>query len=77
MRLRASQTTGSTTTSYTWDLNRSLPTVLDDGSQYVYGDGLVSQVSGASTYYYLADGSTMATTDASGAVGNGYGAVQE
>ena len=53
--------------------------MLDDGSQYVYGDGLVSQVSGASTYYYLADGlgSTMATTDASGAVVNGYGAVQE
>ena len=79
MRLRASQTTGSTTTSYTWDLNSSLPVVLDDGSQYVYGNGFVSQVSGASTYYYLADGlgSTMATTDASGAVVNGYRAVQE
>jgi len=66
--LRASQATwGSTTTGYTWDLNSSLPVVLDDGSQYVYGNGLVSQVSGTSTYYYLADGlgSTMATTDAS------------
>ena len=72
--LRASQTSGSTTTSYTWDLNSSLPVVLDDGSQYVYGNGLVSQVSGASTYYYLADGlgSTMATTDAFGNVVNGY-----
>jgi hypothetical protein len=46
--LRVSQTTGSTTTSYTWDLNSSLPVVLDDGSQYVYGNELVSQVSATS-----------------------------
>ncbi|MEO6045229.1 MAG: RHS repeat-associated core domain-containing protein [Tepidiformaceae bacterium] len=48
--------------------------MLDDGARYVYGEGLVSQTSGANTYYYLADGlgSTMKTVDATGAVVNGY-----
>ena len=51
-----------------------LPVVLDDGSQYVYGAGLVSQIAGANTYYYLADGlgSTMAMVDTSGAVQKSY-----
>lgn len=42
--------------------------------QYVYGAGLVSQVDGRDTYYYLADGlgSTMKTVDASGNVVNAY-----
>ncbi len=72
--LRDSATSGGVTRGFTWDVNAGLPVILDDGSQYVYGAGLVSQVSGANTYYYLADGlgSTMATTDASGAVVNSY-----
>ena len=51
-----------------------LPVVLDDGAQYVYGAGLISQTSGANTYYYLSDGlgSTMKTVDATGTVVNGY-----
>jgi RHS repeat-associated protein len=41
----------------------------------VYGLGLVSQVSGANTYYYLSDGlgSTMAMVDGSGTVVKTYG----
>jgi RHS repeat-associated protein len=48
--------------------------ILDDGAQYIYGAGLVAQISGANTYYYLADGlgSTMKTVDNSGAVVNAY-----
>ena len=51
-----------------------LPVVLDDGSRYVYGAGLISQHTGANTYYYLSDGlgSTMKTVDAAGTVVNGY-----
>jgi YD repeat-containing protein len=69
-----SRTTGGTTTTFAWDINAGLPVVLDDGSRYVYGAGLVSQVSGTNSYYYLADGlgSTMATTDAAGNVVNQY-----
>ena len=72
--LRNSRTTGGTTTTFTWDIAGGLPVVLDDGAKYVYGAGLVSQVSGANTYYYLADGlgSTMKTVDATGTVVNGY-----
>ncbi|MBN9494752.1 hypothetical protein J0H33_15625, partial [bacterium] len=75
--LRQSSTTGGTTTDYTWDINRSLPEVLRDGtSQYIYGLGgtPLAQVSATGTAYYLADGlgSTMATTDASGNVVNTY-----
>jgi len=72
--LRDSATTGGTTRTFSWDVNAGLPVILDDGSQYIYGAGLVAQISGANTYYYLADGlgSTMATTDASGAIVNSY-----
>lgn len=72
--LRNSSTTGGTTTTFTWDVGAGLPVILDDGAQYVYGAGLISQVSGANTYYYLADGlgSVMATVDASGMLANGY-----
>ena len=50
-------------TTFTWDVAGGLPVVLDDGSKYVYGAGLISQTSGANTYYYLSDGlgSTMKT----------------
>jgi RHS repeat-associated protein len=72
--LRDSRTTGANTTTFTWDIAAGLPVVIDDGARYVYGAGLESQVSGSSTYYYLADGlgSTMNTVDASGNVVNSY-----
>ena len=71
--LRNSRTMGGVTTTFR-DIAGGLPVVLDDGARYVYGAGLVSQVSGANTYYYLADGlgSTMKTVDARGKVVNGY-----
>jgi hypothetical protein len=73
--LRDSLTTGGNTTTFTWDVNRSIPQVLDDEDlRYVYGIGCISQVSGSATHYYLSDGlgSTMALTDADGAVVNDY-----
>jgi RHS repeat-associated protein len=55
-------------------VNAGLPAVLDDGTQYVHGAGLISQIAGTNTYYYLADGlgSTMKTVDTSGNVVNAY-----
>jgi RHS repeat-associated protein len=72
--LRNSRTTGGTTTTFTWDVAAGLPVIIDDGAQYVYGAGLVAQVSGSNTYYYLADGlgSVMATVDGSGTLANAY-----
>jgi RHS repeat-associated protein len=64
----------SNTTTFTWDVNRSIPQVLDDEDlRYVYGLGRIAQV-GASTHYYLSDGlgSTMALTDEAGDVVNDY-----
>jgi RHS repeat-associated protein len=73
--LRDSLTTGGNTTTFTWDVNRSIPQVLDDEDlRYVYGVGRIAQVDGADTYYYLTDGlgSTMALTDEDGDVVNDY-----
>jgi RHS repeat-associated protein len=72
--LRDSRTQGGSTTTFTWDLNRGLPVVLDDGAQYVYGAGLEAMRSGGNWYYYLADGlgSTMAVVDSAGAVQKSY-----
>jgi RHS repeat-associated protein len=72
--LRDSRTTGGTTTTFTWDIAAGLPVVIDDGNRYVYGAGLEAQVSGANTYYYLADGlgSTMAIVDDAGAAQKSY-----
>jgi RHS repeat-associated protein len=72
--LRDSLTTGGNTTTFTWDVNRSIPQVLDDEDfRYVYGIGRIAQV-GASTHYYLSDGlgSTMALTHEDGDVVNDY-----
>jgi RHS repeat-associated protein len=73
--LRDSRTQGSTTT-FTWDVNGSIPQVVDDGTlKYVYGLGRIAQVENDDdTFYYLTDGlgSTMALTDASGSVVNTY-----
>ncbi len=73
--LRHSRTTGMTTTTFTWDIASGLPTVIDDGNQYVYGvAGLNAMKQGGNWYYYLADGlgSTMAVVNASGVVQNSY-----
>jgi RHS repeat-associated protein len=69
--LRHSKTQAGVTTVYTWDLAAELPVVLQEGNtSYVYGLGLISQTTGTTTSYPLADGlgSTAALTDASGAV---------
>jgi RHS repeat-associated protein len=74
--LRDSRTVGEATVTFTWDVARSIPQVIDDGSlAYVYGLGRISQVAADdTTYYYLSDGlgSTMALTDADGDVVNTY-----
>ena len=74
--LRDSLTTGGNTTTFTWDVARSIPQLLDDGHlRYTYGLGRVSQIDGSEvTHYYLSDalGSTMALTDASKTVVNDY-----
>jgi YD repeat-containing protein len=73
--LRDSLTTNSVTTTFTWDVNRSIPQVLDDDTfQYIYGLGRIAQVDGGDTYYYLPDGlgSTMALADDDGDVLNTY-----
>ena len=61
--------TGGATTTFTWDVARSIAQVLDDGDlMYVHGLGRVSQVDSSDvTHYYLTDGlgSTMALTNAS------------
>jgi len=48
--------------------------VLDDGTQYIYGAGLVSHITSSGSFYYLADGlgSTMAMVDSTGAVVQTY-----
>ena len=70
--LRQSKTEGGVTTTYTWDVNASLPVILQDGSQtYVYGLGLVSQTDGSGDQVYpLGDGlgSTTTLTDSTGTV---------
>ena len=70
--LRSTKLLAGTTTTYTWDLNAGLPTVLQDGTYtYVYGLGLVSQTdaSGSQTYF-LANGlgSTEKLADGAGGV---------
>jgi RHS repeat-associated protein len=71
--LLQSETTGSTTTNYTWNVQSSLPLLLSDGTNYyIYGPGNnpIEQiaVSGGATSYLLADelGSIRAITNSSG-----------
>jgi RHS repeat-associated protein len=61
---------GSTTTSFVWAGGN----VLDDGTQYVYGAGLVEHVTAGGTYWYLNDGSgsTVALVNSSGTVAQSY-----
>ena len=45
------------TTTFTWDVNRSIPQVVDDETyQYVYGIGRIAQAGSSATHYYLSDG---------------------
>jgi hypothetical protein len=69
--LRMSQTVGSTTTSYVWDIAGGLPMLLQDGTNtYVYGLGLIATYDGGAMTYRLTDGlgSTVNLCDASGNV---------
>ncbi len=68
--IRCGNTVGGNTTTYTWDVNSSLPVVLQDGSRtYVYGLGLISQTdTSGNQSYFLGNGlgSTEALTDGDG-----------
>ena len=72
--LRAGKTTGTTTASYAWDINASIPLLLTDGTtSYLYGpDGLpIEQISSAGTPTYLLHdqiGSTRLLTSPTGTV---------
>lgn len=63
-------------TDYIWDINQSLPVVLDDGAnQYVYGFDLISATDALDDQvYYVHDGlgSVTALTDDTGAVTDTY-----
>lgn len=72
---RTSKTVGSTTTSYVYDANRSLPVLLEDGSRrYVWGLGLAYEVEASAALVYHVDGlgSVRAITNASKAVVQTY-----
>ncbi|MBI4302550.1 MAG: hypothetical protein HY664_08085 [Chloroflexi bacterium] len=74
--LRHSKTVGGNTTTYTWDVNDSMPVILQDGTlTYVYGHGLVSQTDASGVQsYFLGNGlgSTEALTDGSGNIMASY-----
>ncbi len=74
--LRMSHTVSGQTTNYTWDVNASLPVVLQDGTNtYVYGLDLISatDASGAQTYFtYDGLGSATEVTDGSATVTGTY-----
>ena len=67
---RASQIVGTSTTSYLYDVNNSLPNVLTDGTnKYVYGLGLVYAVDGSGNvqvYHTDGLGSVRAITNGAG-----------
>ncbi len=73
---RASKTVGGTTTNYVYDVNRSLPVVLEDGTlRYVWGVGLAYAVDGSGNvqvYHPDGLGSVRAITDASASVVETY-----
>jgi RHS repeat-associated protein len=73
--LLQSESTGSTTTNFTWNPQPSLPLMLSDGTNYyIYGNGTdpIEQiaVSGGATSYLQSDqlGSTRLITNSSGSV---------
>jgi RHS repeat-associated protein len=71
-----SHTVATTPTNYVWDVNRSLPVVLQDGTNtYVYGLNLIAAIDGSNNEtYYMYDGlgSTTELTDAVGDVTDTY-----
>ena len=74
--MRMSHTVAGTPTNYTWDVNASLPVVLQDGlNTYVYGLDLISATDslGVQTYFtYDGLGSTADLTNGSGTVTGTY-----
>lgn len=54
------------TKTFTWDVAAGLPVIIDDGAQYLYGNGLISQLLGGTKYYYLSDGLGSVTCVAGG-----------
>jgi len=74
--LRTSRTIASTTVDYVWDLNASLPVVLEDSdaNRYVYGLDLLTRINASDEEWYLADGlgSTTGLADAAGDVTGAY-----
>ncbi|WP_329587177.1 DUF6531 domain-containing protein [Kitasatospora sp. NBC_01250] len=74
--LRASTTSGGTTTRFTWDDAQTADLLSDGTTSYVYGPGgAVEQLAGSTSYWYLRDslGSTRELLDGSGAVAAGFG----
>ncbi len=73
---RTSKTVGGTQTNYVYDVDASLPVLLDDGThKYVWGLGLAFAVdSSGNPLVYHADGlgSVRALTDSSGNVVQTY-----
>jgi RHS repeat-associated protein len=71
-----SHTVGATTANNLWDVNRSVPEILQDGTNtYVYGLGLISSTDGSGVQtYYDADGlgSTADLTNSSPTKTDGY-----
>lgn len=74
--LRISHTVNGTMTSYTWDVNRRVPEILQDGTNtYVYGLGRISSTdANGSQTYFLSDalGSTTNLADGTGNVQASY-----
>jgi RHS repeat-associated protein len=72
--LRASQTTGGSTTYFTWDVDEEVPVIINDGAySYIYGpNGLpVEQISSGGEVLYIhhdQQGSTRMLTNSSGTV---------
>ncbi len=67
--LRVSKTVSSTTTNYTWD-QTGIGQVISDGNDYVWGLGLISQITSGTPTYAHSDGlgDTRLLTDSSGSV---------
>jgi RHS repeat-associated protein len=74
--LRATRTIGPSAVSYVWDLNASLPVILQDtaGNRYIYGLDLLTRIDGTDEEWYLDDGlgSTTGLADDTGAVTGAY-----
>jgi YD repeat-containing protein len=74
--LRTTRTIGASAVSYVWDLNASLPVILQDtdGNRYVYGLDQLTRIDGADEEWYLYDGlgSTTGLADDAGTVTGTY-----